>query len=58
MRAMGKVYFPADFPGSVFSMADFQKFKKGRDSLLGHYGWLAKDAMQVQHHTKTSHACM
>ena len=46
MKAMDKAYDLADLPGTVFSMADFQKFKKRSESLLGHYGWLAKDAMK------------
>ena len=47
MKAMDKAYDLADLPGTVFSMADFQKFKKSCESLLWHYGWrAAKDAMK------------
>ena len=46
MKAMDKVYDLTDLPSTVFSIADFQKFKKGCGSLQGHYGWLAKDAMK------------
>ena len=64
MKAMDKAYDLADLPASVFSMADFQKFKKSCESFLWHYGWLAaKDAMKQKLcrysiTQKHPHACM
>ena len=46
MKAMDTVYSLAGLPTHVFTTADFEKFKKAGESLLGNYGWLAKEAMK------------
>ena len=46
VKAMDTVYSLADLPIHVFTTADFEKFKKAGESLLGNYGWLAKEAMK------------
>ena len=46
VKAMDAVYALADLPTSSYSAAEFLKFKKACESLLGNYGWLAKQAMK------------
>ena len=46
VKAMDAVYALADLPTSSYSAAEFLKFKKVCESLLGNYGWLAKQAMK------------
>ena len=46
VKAMDAVYALADLPTSSCSAAEFLKFKKACESLLGNYGWLAKQAMK------------